>query len=48
MVDLKLVNQVLMWICIAIYAPMLPVIFFLVWLEYKHPVTYKRLPKWLR
>lgn len=48
MTDPEFIIRVLRGICIAIYAPMLPVIFFLVWLEYKHPATYKRLPKWLR
>ncbi|UKL15020.1 hypothetical protein hairong_116 [Pseudomonas phage hairong] len=48
MIDLVFINQILLSICIAIYAPMLPVIWLLIWLEYKHPATYKRLPKWLR
>jgi hypothetical protein len=47
MVDLKLV-MVLRDICLIIYLSMFVVIFFLLWLELKHPVTYKKLPKWLR
>lgn len=46
--DPEFIIRVLRGICIAIYAPMLPAIFFLAWLEVCHPVTYKRLPKWLR
>lgn len=48
MTDPEFIIQVLRGICIAIYAPMLPVIFFLIWLERRHPALYKRLPKWLR
>lgn len=48
MTDPEFVIRVLRGICIAIYAPMLPVIFIELWLERKHPVLHKRILKWLR
>lgn len=46
--DLELLVQVLRGICIAIYVPMLPIIWGLLWLEYQHPALYHKLPNWLK
>lgn len=38
----------LRWLVFALYAPMLPAVILLVWLENRHPALYRQLPVWLK
>lgn len=46
--DPALVLPVLRGLVIALYAPMLPTVILLVWLEHTHPALYRKLPTWLQ
>lgn len=45
--DPDLVLTCLRWLVFVLYAPMLPAVLILAWLEVQHPDLYRRLPTWL-